>query len=132
MIVVDSSVIINLLRGKNTTGVLKFREIENQDISFVIPALCIQEILQGAKDLKEWNILKEYLSTQEVLFPKMTLDVYAKAAELFFNLRRKGLTIRSTVDCLIAQQVIEIKNGRLLHDDRDFQVLEEHTSLQCL
>jgi predicted nucleic acid-binding protein len=111
---------------------LKFKDIESQDIPFMIPAICVQEILQGAKDLKEWKTLKEYLSTQDVLFPEMTLDTYTKAAELFFNLRRKGLTIRSTVDCLIAQQVMGIEKGKLLHDDRDFHSIEQHTSLRSL
>ncbi len=132
IIVVDSSVIINLLRAKDTSGVKKFKEIENQDSPFMIPSLCVQEVLQGAKDLKELKILKVYLFTQDILFPENNLDTYSKAAELYFNLRRKGLTIRSTIDCLIAQQVMDLKNGKLLHDDRDFHTIEQHSSLKCL
>jgi predicted nucleic acid-binding protein len=83
------------------------------------------EILQGAKDKKELLTLKKYFSTQRIYFLKQEAATYEKAALLYFTLRRKGITPRSTIDMLIALTAIEF-NLLLLHDDRDFDVMAEH------
>ena len=52
--------------------------------------------------------------------PKDPTDTYAQAAYLYFSCRRKGITIRSTIDCLIAQTAID-NDLILLHSDKDFE-----------
>jgi predicted nucleic acid-binding protein len=53
------------------------------------------------------------------------------AARIFFDCRRRGLTVRSAVDCLIAQLVLEV-DGVLLHDDDDFERIRTVRPLRTL
>ncbi len=131
MIVVDSSVLIDLLRGRNSPAVDRLRALERDEVSFALPAVCYQEVLQGAKDEKEWRLLSDYLGSQDLL---MALDPFAThrdAARIFFDCRRRGLTIRSSIDCFIAQLVLE-NDGILLHDDGDFDSIRQVRPLKTM
>jgi predicted nucleic acid-binding protein len=76
------------------------------------------ELLQGARDEKEWGLLEDRLSTQYYL--EASEDTWPEAARIYFELRRKSVTINSPIDCCIAQ--IAIENGALLiHRDEDFE-----------
>ena len=122
MILVDTSVLIDFFRGINNPAKVRFKSILEQDIPFGITALIYQEVLQGAKSEKEYADLNKYLSSQRFFHPKDPIETFAKAARLYFRCRKKGITIRSTVDCLIAQ--ISIENELLLlHNDRDFKAM---------
>jgi predicted nucleic acid-binding protein len=103
VIVVDSSVLIGFLRGHNSPAITRFQELEQEEVPYLLPAFCYQEVLQGAKDEREWRLLREYLGSQELLLPQDLLDTHFNAARIFFDCRRKGLTIRSSVDCFLAQ-----------------------------
>ena len=131
MIVVDTSVLIDFLRGAATAGAERLRKLEDQETPFALPAICCQEVLQGAKDVKEWDLLLSYLETQRILYPKASWASYAEGARIFFECRRRGITLRSTLDCLIAQMVIE-QDGTLLHDDEDFERIKEVRNLRTL
>lgn len=120
MILVDTSVLIDFLRGRDTPAVARLRRIEMEEIPLALPGICCQEVLQGARDAREWSLLREYLSTQRVLFPTDPWATHEGAARIFYDCRRRGLTPRSSVDCLIAQQTLE-EDGILLHDDEDFE-----------
>ena len=76
------------------------------------------ELLQGAKDEREWGLLDEYLSAQYYL--EATENTWRDAARIYFELRRKGLTISSPMDCCIAQVAMD-GDALLLHRDRDFE-----------
>ena len=91
----------------------------------------LQEILQGAKDEKEWKLLDNYLAEQELLFASDPATSYRNAARIYFDCRRKGLTIRSTIDCYIAQLVLE-QDGTLLHNDGDFKSIQKVRPLKTL
>jgi predicted nucleic acid-binding protein len=119
MIVVDTSVLISYLQGQKSKACNYLREIEDSRIPYAIPNICIQEVLQGAKDEKSWKILNEYLLLQSIVPPKDQVQSYVMAAKIYFDCRKKGITVRSSNDCLIAQIVIENK-GVLLHSDKDF------------
>ena len=129
MILVDTSVLIGLFKGDDSPAVATFRDIIQQQMPFGITSVIYQEILQGAKSEKEYLILKKYLSTQRFFHPKDPIDSYAGAAHIFYSCRRKGITIRSTIDCLIAQIAIEHKLF-LLHNDKDFTALAPVIDLQ--
>ncbi len=122
MIVVDSSVLIDYLRGETTPAVERLAEIEDEQTPFAIPLFCFQELLQGARDEKEWRLLEEYLGSQRLLVPSDPRKLHREAARIFFDGRRRGLTIRSTIDCFIAAQVLEA-DAILLHDDLDFELI---------
>mgnify|MGYP001825603953 FL=1 len=81
-----------------------------------------QEVLQGAKSEKEYAGLKKYLSSQRFFHPQDPIETFAKAARIYFRCRKKGVTVRSTVDCMIAQIAIE-NELLLLHNDKDFEAM---------
>jgi len=116
---VDTSVWIGLFRQKDTAAVQRLRIILEQDIPFGISSIIYQELLQGAKDESDYQKLQDYLSGQRFYHPEDEINSYANAARIYFDCRRKGQTIRSTIDCLIAEIAIEHKLV-LLHEDADF------------
>ena len=119
MILVDTSVLIDYLKGTPNSRTEKFQEILDRSIPFGINSLIYQEVLQGARDEKEFNTLKEYLETISFYELKNGRGSYEKAAYINFVCRRSGVTIRSTIDLLIAQTAIEY-GIPLLHNDNDF------------
>ncbi len=122
MILVDTSVLIDLFKGKNNSSVRLFRDAIHHGVDFGITSAIYQEILQGARTRKEYALLDEYLRTQRFFHPKHQITSYAGAADIYFSCRREGITIRSTIDCLIAQIVLE--HGLfLLHKDKDFTAM---------
>lgn len=124
MIIVDTSVLIQLFRGENTVQTKYLSKLEREGIELGIPAICIQEVLQGALDTKEFNLLKKHLLSQKIIVPEDPISTHVEASKIYFDSRRNGHTIRSTVDCLIAQLSLELK-APLLHADRDYlKILE--------
>jgi len=119
MILVDTSVLINFLRGEKTCQSLKFEAILKQKIPFGITSQIFQELLQGTKTDEEYNLLKRYLETQTFFHTRDSIQSFAQAAKIYFKGRKNGITIRSSIDCLIAQIAIE-NDLFLLHDDEDF------------
>jgi predicted nucleic acid-binding protein len=101
------------------------------EVPYLLPAVCYQEVLQGAKDEREWRLLSDYLGSQEFLLPQDPLKTHLYAARIYFDCRRKGLTIRSWVDCFLAQLVLEAE-GTLLHDDGDFEHIAQVRPLRIL
>ncbi len=119
MYLVDTSVWLDFFRNRSTQAVKKFQEILDKNIPFGISGLIYQEVLQGADSPKDFSQLQTYLGTQKFYHPADPIRSYEKAADLYFRCRRQGITIRGTIDCLIAQIAIEQKLY-LLHHDRDF------------
>ena len=117
MIKVDTSVWIEIFRDKAGKVVKAFKAKIGSE-NCVLSRFNQLELLQGAKDEKEWELLADYLSTQYYL--EADDSTWQAAARIYFDLRRKGVTINSPVDCCIAQ--ISIEHGAiLLHRDTDFE-----------
>ena len=120
MVLVDTSVWVDLFRNRRTDGSDRLRAMLDEKRPFALTPVIVQEILQGAADEREFAVLDEYLTSQSMLLPTHPMDTYRHAARLYFDCRRRGLTPRSTVDCLIAQ--IALEHGvALLHDDHDYE-----------
>ena len=124
MILVDTSVIIDYLKGTETSASRLFDDIIEREAVFSITALTFQEVLQGAKNKKEYTLLKDYLSNIPILYPDSNLSFYEDAAKLYYDCRKSGYSIRSTVDVIIAQIAIA-NNCPLLHSDRDFDYIAQ-------
>lgn len=101
MILVDTSVLISFLKGVNKEQVRKFEEVIQKNIPFGINYFIYQELLQGAKNEKEFALIKNYFSTQKFYDLKYGVRSYENAAKLYIKCRKKGITIRSTIDLLI-------------------------------
>lgn len=63
MIVVDTSALVAYLRGDDTAAAADLHALETQGTPFSIPAICVQELLQGSRDDDEWRLLEENLTT---------------------------------------------------------------------
>ena len=124
MILVDTSVLIGFLKGQINEKIQLFDQVLSRNIDFGFSSYTFQEVLQGARNEKEYKQLRDYLSTQIIYFLPEKTATYEKAARLYFDLRRKGITPRSTIDVLIALTAIE-NNLLLLHNDRDFDLMAE-------
>jgi len=122
VILVDSSVLIDLFRGKRTRATDRLRQMEAEDLPFAVPLLCFQEVLQGARDEAEWRKLSAILETQPLIGFEDPLTSHRAAARIYFECRRRGLTVRSTIDCLVAQSALE-HDALLLHDDDDYEAI---------
>ena len=96
-----------------------FHQILEKGIPFGINHVIFMEVLQGAKTERDYNALKKYLDTQTFYELKRRKESYADAAKMYFKLRHKGVPVKSTMDCLIAQVAIE-NDLFLLHNDQDF------------
>jgi predicted nucleic acid-binding protein len=121
---VDTSVWIDFLRAVDHPSVAKLDEILAQGAHFGITSMIYQEILQGTDSDVSFTRLERYLGSQRFYHPRHPLRSHVDAARLFFRCRRAGVTIRSAVDCLIAQVAIE-HGLELLHNDRDFTLMAE-------
>lgn len=130
MISVDTSVLIDLFKGARTSGAQTLRQLEEDDIPFAVPAICAQEVLAGARDEPEWDLLLSYLETQRLMVPREPWSTHRGAARIMLDCRRKGLTIRSSVDCLIAQLALEGDHA-LLHRDADFDRIAQVRPLRA-
>jgi predicted nucleic acid-binding protein len=124
MILVDTSVLIDFFKSSKSEAALRFKLVLEQGLNFGITSYVFQEVLQGAKSEKEYKLLRRYLETQRFFHPKDPVDSFAEAARIFFLCRKKGLTIRSTIDCLIAQIAME-HDLLLLHSDQDFHLMAD-------
>jgi len=122
MILVDSSVLIDFLKGTQNEKTALLKEILERDVPFGISAYTYQEVLQGARSESEYARLRSYFGSQDIYYVPQKSAFYEKAARLYFNLRRKGVTVRGMIDVLIAQTAIENKL-LLLHNDRDFDAM---------
>lgn len=119
MILVDTSVLIDYFAGKANDATYKFEYILDNNILFGINPFIYQEVLQGVKTEKDFDRTKKYLDTQKFYSLKDEKESFASAAKIYFKCRKKGITVNSSIDCLIAQIAIE-NNLYLLHNDSDF------------
>ena len=116
---VDTSILIGYLKGLKGEPYDRLDRLIDLNIPIGICNQVYQEVLQGAKNEKEFNILKEYLSMMDVYDLCYGKKSYENAAWIFFKCRKAGVTPRSTIDLIIAQTAID-NNLILFHNDNDF------------
>ena len=120
-IIVDTSVWIEFFKGEKSEKVeILVDYIDNNDAVYLCPII-IQEILQGIVSDKQFNQIKEYLLAFNILNDDPVI-MAVKAAQLYRSLRKKGITIRKSNDCLIAQYGLT-HSIDILHQDRDFDMI---------
>ena len=124
MILVDTSVLIDFFKGTKNKESRKFESILRMNIPFGISSFIFQEILQGAVSEKEYDLLKNYLATQRFYNPTDSLESFDKAARIYMDCRKKGITIRSTIACIIAVTALE-HDLLLLHNDKGYVLMQK-------
>ena len=127
MILVDSSVWIDYFRSAETSQVALLDSLLGRS-QLAVGDLIAAEVLQGVRDEREFKWVKKTLDA----FDHVDLagyDLAVRAAENYRSLRAKGVTIRKTIDAIIATRCIE-NDLTLLHADRDFLPFVEHFGLK--
>lgn len=119
MVLVDTSVWIDYLQGVSGEHIDFLDGLLTNPLALGISDVIYMEILQGARDAAAFDRLHSYFSTQRFYRFQDPEAAHAAAAKIYLDCRRQGVTVRSTLDCLVAQCAIE-NNLILLHKDRDF------------
>ena len=127
MIFVDSSVWIDYFNGKSTPEVMKLDSLLGVE-SISTGDLILVEVLQGFRNDKDYKIAKNLLTSLSV-FNMLDSNIAIKSADNFRALRKKGITVRKTVDSIIATFCIQNKLS-LLHSDKDFKPFHKHLRLK--
>lgn len=130
MILVDTSVWIDFFNGISSPSRLYLRKLLQLEKELCISHFVLMELLQGFKKDREFRLAKRHL----LEFPMLGLsdpESYIKAAELYRACRKNGVTIRKSIDCLIAQTAIE-NQAALLHRDKDFEHIASVSNLQII
>lgn len=129
MILVDSSVWIDYFNGQHTAATDFLDQALGQS-DLIIGDLILTEVLQGFKQDKDFNIATTLLSSLDI-HSLLGQNIAIKSAENFRFLRKRGITVRKTIDVIIATYCIE-NQINLLQSDRDFQPFAEHLDLKLL
>lgn len=127
MLIVDSNTWADFFNGVERPHVerLDLALQEEEDLA-VIPII-ITEVLQGFRTDTGFRSARDLLVSLPVIHPAVACHV--RAAGLFRSLRRKGVTVRGAVDCVLAQTCLDIE-ATLLSPDADFERIAEHTPLR--
>ncbi len=100
---------------------------KEEDICICGPILT--EVLQGIIDENQFKKTKEFLG--RLIFLPLSEQCFTLSAEIYRKARSHGHIIRKTIDCIIAACAIT-HNVHLLHNDEDFNIIEQHSPLHCL
>lgn len=127
MILVDSSVWIDYFRGATTPQVERLDSLLGSEL-VAIGDLMLVEVLQGFTSDRDFNQAKRLMTSLEVI-QIGGQEIAIKAARNFRSLRSRGITVRKTIDTLIATRCIDARYS-LLFSDRDFDPFVEHLGLK--
>jgi hypothetical protein len=126
VIVVDSSVWIDFLNGRNVPHVARLRAVLGT-AEIIVGDLMLCEVLQGLDSEPAAREVEALLRRFEIV--QMAGETIASiAARNFRSLRRRGITVRKTIDLLIGTWCIENRRP-LLHNDSDFHLMARHLGL---
>ena len=128
MIVVDTTVWIDFLEERDTPFDLRLKRLVEEGASLALTDIIYCEVLQGIREDKTYRRTREILRSYPILRVQ-GLKTFDRAAAVYRDCRKKGLTIRSTVDCLIAATCLEA-DAELYHNDRDFDVIARVSGLK--
>jgi predicted nucleic acid-binding protein len=129
VILVDSSVWIDYFKGTATAQTEKLDNLLGRE-PLIIGDLILTEVLQGFPSERDFNDARKILASLDVV-ELAGREIAIQAARNFRALRKLGVTVRKTIDTVIATHCIE--NGHdLLHNDRDFDAFAKHLGLRVV
>ena len=127
MIVVDTTVWIDFFEARGTAFDRHLTELLEEDAPIALVDVVYCEVLQGIRDEDAYRRTRTSLLAHPILRPR-GLETFAAAANLYRSARRRGLTVRRSVDCLIAATCLET-GSEIYHNDRDFDALARVSDL---
>jgi len=129
MTLVDTTVWIDFFSGRPCPHVKALEQLLQSGDDIFICGIILAEVLQGIRSDSEHTRTKDFF--ESLIFLPMTRATFLLSSQIYRTLRKKGMTIRSPLDCMIASVAIE-HGLPLLHNDRDFNQIAEHTSLKVV
>ena len=127
IIVVDTTVWIDFFEAKGTTFDRHLAELVENDVPIALVDVIYCEVLQGIRDDEVYERTRQALRARPILRAR-GLETFETAANLYRTARRRGLTIRRTVDCLIGAICLEA-GAAIYHNDRDYDALAKVSPL---
>ncbi len=127
LIFVDSSVWIDYFNGSDTPATERLHALLGRE-PLIVGDIVVTEVLQGFRRDRDFRMARDVLKAFDVI-GVLGPERAVRAAENHRNLRRRGVTVRKTIDTLIATCCID-EGLRLLHSDRDFQPFVRYLGLQ--
>ena len=128
MIIVDTSVWIDFFNDSETPESKRCAELIERGEPVALTDVVLTEILQGLRSEDEAQLVESHLRAFPIL-RLAGLEDFVVAADLYRTARRAGVTIRKTLDCLIAAPCIRT-GAAILHADSDFDLLASCTPLR--
>jgi|ERR1051325_204534 predicted nucleic acid-binding protein len=125
MILVDTSAWIEVLGGRATQRYLD--AVRGEEVVTCLPVM--QEVLQGIDDRRAFHVAMAAFADIVILENPLTRSVFDDAVHLYREGRRAGITVRSSVGCLVAACALR-HDATVLHVDRDFRHLARITALK--
>lgn len=129
MVLVDTTVWIDFFAGQTLTHIETFESLLEQEEDICICGIILTEVLQGIRKETEFKKTKNLFDS--LIFLPMSYSTFLQSAEIYRKLRQKGITIRKSIDCMIASVALE-NNISLLHNDKDFLPIERYCKLKVL
>lgn len=129
MTLVDTSVWIDFFAGRDTTRVAALESLVDEREDLCTCGVILTEVLQGIRDDKQHKQTESVLSN--LIYLPMDRSTFLLAANIYRGLRSRGITIKNSVDCMIAAVCIE-HEAHLLHNDRDFHCIADIFGLRVV
>jgi predicted nucleic acid-binding protein len=122
-LLVDSTVFIDFFRGRETAQTSRLEQCFQNGDDICYCGFVLLEVLQGIRDEKELVTVKHQF--ENLIYLEDDRSTFELGATIYRELRRKGITIRNSIDCLIAATVIQ-HGVNFLENDRDYKFIDEH------
>lgn len=127
MMVVDTNTWADFFNGVRAPHAERLDLALRDEEDLAVIPIIITEVLQGFRTDSGFQRARRVLLSLPAVHP--TVEIHVRAAKLFRSLRRKGITVRGAVDCVIAQTCLDI-DAELLSPDADFEHMARHAPLR--
>ena len=128
-LLLDSTVCIDFFAGRETIQTVRLEACFQNGDEICYCGFVLAEVLQGIRDEKQLVIVKRQF--ENLIYLEDDRSTFELGATIYRELRRKGITIRNSVDCLISAVVIQ-HGVNFLENDRDYKFIDRHYPLNRL
>jgi predicted nucleic acid-binding protein len=125
VILVDTSIWIEVFRARRPLDLEALLEFD--EVVTCLPV--VQEVLQGFREERAYRRAREAMFSLPIVESPLAAAVFSDAVDLYRSARRNGLTVRSSVDCLVAACAIR-HDLEVLHRDRDYPAIARVSPLR--
>jgi predicted nucleic acid-binding protein len=128
-VLVDSTVWIDFLRNVNNRQTALLERLIRERHDLCLCGFVLTEVLQGIRDERQYVATKR--QCEDLIYLGDDKSTYELAATMYRELRKREITVRNSIDCLIASVVVQ-HGVRFLERDRDYHQIDQHYPLQRL